>query len=97
MYSNYRPYPPQQIFPQQNTNNRVQPQQQIYQPNLALNQHPIQSPKEGNRLGRNMYSSTIQTATSPTNAIKSGGFGFGKLESMGRFIQEVPDATQKVE
>ena len=50
------------------------------------------SPQGGSAaLNRNMYASTIQTSTSSSGLSKPGGFGLGKLESMGRTIKEEPD------
>jgi len=98
MYPNYHPYQPQQPPMQQNINhNQMQPVQQTHQPNFVPYQQPIQSPPDNNRLARNMYKSTIQTTTTSANNNKSGRSGFGKLESMGRFIQEAPEPSQKMQ
>jgi hypothetical protein len=95
MFPNYQSYQPQQSTFQQNTNhNRPQGPQQGGQSNFIPNQHPIQSSSENNKFAPTMYKSTIQPTTSSSSNNNGGRFGFGKLESMGRFIQEAPEPNK---
>lgn len=90
------PYQNNQYNPNTNTNNNTnlpRPQQNpnpFSQPQFA-NQGFL-SPQAGSfNANRGVYASTIQASTSSSNLSKPGGFGLGKLESMGRVIKEDPD------
>ncbi len=95
MYPNYQPYQNQQPQQPNPNNNRMQPPQYTHQQNGQPQQNYLITPQNNNNPNHIIHSSNIQAPYSATNSNKPAGFGFGKLESMGRFIQEAPEASTK--
>jgi len=90
MYPNYQPYQNHQPQQLNTNNNRMQVPQYTHQQGGQPQQNYLISPQNNNNLNPIIHSSNIQAPFSATNSSKPTGYGFGKLESMGRFIQEAP-------